>query len=364
MPDTPQQANASDRLAELLIELGSEVGLPLSQALDRLQLLLNQRDCPEGLVTLREPLRRARDASLLASQVGRLSSGRVKPAQSQCALHLALRQTADMRRREAQTRGLQLRLDAVDAMVISDPVLLASLLQALLDWALWHTRSSIQLQLSLTSWPAQARLQLRFALRDLDQPTSSAPPTLDGLRWMLVEHTAQALGLRLRRDDEAGICVARIDFPLWREELPLELPPHAQPESGHDTQPFAGWLAIIVSPNDEFLGQVRALMQPQGWALDTVNSVDAAFQICTEALPQAIVVDGALAGADLDQWRCHVMAEAPGFCFIEVVRRDVRQATQRPAGGLRCQLDQLPRELPALLRAALAPPGEALTFRL
>lgn len=364
MSAPPQEQQPNARLAELLVELGSEVGLPLAQALDRLQALLAQADSPGGLLALREPLRRARDATMLASQIGRLASGRVRPSQSQCALHSALRQAVEMRSREAQARGLQLRLDAADAHVVADPALLASLLQALLDWALWHTRSSIELQLALTSWPAQARLQIRFALRDLDQPASAQPPTLDGLRWMLVEHIAEALGLRLRRDDEAGLCVARVEFPLWREDLSLELPPHAQPAQGHDTQPFAGWLAIVVSADEGFQREIREQMQPLGWALDAVHSVDAAFQICTEALPQAIVVDGALAGADLDQWRCHVLAEAPGFCFIEVLPADAAQRPLRPAGGLRCNREQLERELPALLRSALAPPGELLTFRI
>lgn len=364
MSDTPQTPHTAARLAELLVELGSEIGLPLAQALERLHRLLAQQDSPDGLLALREPLRRARDAAMLASQIGRLASGRVRPAKSQCAMHTALRQAVEMRRREAQARGLQLRLDAVDAHVAADPVLLASLLQALLDWALWHTRSSIELQLSISSWPAQARLQMRFALRDLDQPSGARPPTLDGLRWMLVEHTAEALGLPLHRDDEAGLCVARAEFPLWQSELSLELPPHAQPAHGHDTQPFAGWLAIVVSADEAFQQAVREQMEPQGWALDAVHSVDAAFQICTEALPQAIVVDGSLSGADLEQWRCHVLAEAPGFCFIEVLTTDAEQRPLRPAGGLRCNRDQLQRELPALLRAALAPPGERLTFRI
>lgn len=364
MSDAPQAPPASPPLADLLVELGSEIGLPLTQALDRLQALLAQADSPRELLSLREPLRRAREAALLASQVGRLASGRVRPAASQCALHSALRQAIEMRRREAHARGLQLRLDTVDAQVIADPTLLASLLQALLDWALWHTRSSIDVQLALSSWPAQGRLRLRFALQELDQPTRSPPPSLNGLRWMLVLQTAAALGLTLRREDETGLCVAQIDFPLWHGDLSLELPAHAQPTHGHDTQPFAGWHAVIVSADDSFQGPIRAQMEALGWALETANSVDAAFQLCTEAMPQAIVVDGALAGADLDQWRCHVLAESPGFCFIEVLPSGVDPRPLRAASGLRCHREQLERELPALLRSALTPPGESLTFRL
>lgn len=360
---------SADALAEVLVELGPEVAAPLAQALERLHAQIArqsggdaQRDGP--LLALREPLRRARDAALLASQVGRLASGRVVPAQEQCPLHTALRQVVDTRRREAQSRGLQLRLDATDAVVGSDPVLLSSLLHALLDWALWHTRSSIELNLALTAWPPHARLRCKFALRDLDQLGSVQPSTLDGLRWMLIIQTARALGVQVFRDDEAGLCVARLEFPLLRREVQLELPSSAATGIGaQDTQPFAGWLCIVVGSDAEFHREVTSLMEPLGWALDRVDSVDEAFQHCLSALPQAIVVDGRLAGADLNQWRCHVFADAPGFCFIEVDAQPTDRPS-KPDTGLHCTRAHMARELPALLRSALAPPGEALTFRL
>lgn len=363
----PAGHSATD-LASLLVQLGSEVAAPLAQALERLHEQLAQAAPGDearssALVALRDPLRRARDATLLAAQIGRLSSGRVVAAQEVCALRLVLQQVVESRRREAGSRGLQLRLDAVDAEALSDRALLPSLLHALLDWALWHTRSSIEISLSVGAWPAQARLRCRFALRDLDQAPNAQPPNLNGLRWMLVAHTAQAVGAQLRREDEAGVCVTQLEFPMLRRDLHLDLPASPEPVFGQDTQPFAGWQAMLVSARPEFHRQVTALMEPQGWALDRVNSIDEAFQHCLDALPQAIVVDGALAGADLQQWRTHVLAEAPGFCFIEV-------GPQAPAGarraedGLFCASGRLDADLQRLLREALAPRGEGLTFRL
>lgn len=363
---SPEARAAAAALAEVLTELGSEVAAPLAQALDRLQSQLSAKGSPAdaALLAVREPLRRARDATLLASQIGRLASGRVVPAQEQCPLHLALRQIVDMRRREAQSRGLQLRLDCCDAMVLTDPALASSLIHALIDWALWHTRSSIELRLAMSSWPPQALLECRFALRDLDQIGSQPPATLNGLRWMLIVQLAQALGIELRRMDESGLCVARLDFALLRSETLNELAA-ADNESnrGHDTQPFAGWLGIVVSQNADFHRRLTDLMQPLGWALDRVATVDEAFQHCLEALPQAIVVDGALAGADLNQWRCHVLADAPGFCFIEVLPVGA-DPSSAPSDGLHCRQEDLPDALSGLLRSALAPPGDALTFRL
>lgn len=360
----PTPSSRPDGLPELLTQLAGEVAAPLTLALERLQqLLAAETPGNTALLALREPLRRARDASLMASQIGRLSSGRVIPSQEDTALHLTLRQVLEGRRREAQARGLQLRLDAVDCEVQSDPALLPGLLHALLDWALWHTRSSIDLRLGLGGWPAQARLSCRFATRDLDQPELGKPPALNDLRWLLVQHTASALGLDVQREDEAGVCVTQISFPLPRVELMGALETGPAPTAAQDTQPFAGWAAMVVSRDAGFHQRVAGLMEPLGWALDRWHSIDDAFQQALEALPQAIVVDGRLAGADLNQWRCHVLADAPGFCFIEVGDAKDDKAA-RSDGGLQCPLDDLEHALPALLRSALAPRGESLTFRL
>jgi CheY-like chemotaxis protein len=361
----PDPAQDAARLAELLVHLGPEVVAPLAQALERLQqqLAATAPGASAPLLALRDPLRRARDATVLASQVGRLASGRVRPGQEACPLHVVLNQVVELRRREAQNRGLQLRLDARDANVISDPGLLPSLLHALLDWALWHTRSSIELNLSISAWPPQARLQCRFALRDLDQEGSVQPLTLNGLRWMLVEHTANALKVQIKRQDEAGLCVTQLDFPLLRSETLPDLAP-SEPSAGHDTQPFAGWLALVASPTPDFHKRVSELLGPLGWAIDAVHSIDEAFQHCLQALPQCIVVDGGMSGPDLTQWRSHVLADAPSFCFVEM-HQSTAELAQKPNSGLHCNAGTMADDLPGLLLAALAPRSDTgLTFRL
>lgn len=358
VPPTPTPS-----LAELMSVLGAEVGAPLSLALERLQAALASRDPSEGmLISVREPLRRARDATLIASQIGRLASGRVQPDSEPCALHRLLLQVIELRRREAQARGLHLRLDADEAEVRSDPALLPRLIHALLDWALAHTHSSLELALKVSSWPPQARLTLRFATRDLDQSVRRHPDDLDGLRWQLVLHMAATLGLTVRRDDEAGVSVTQLDMPLLQaEELPkfkLDLRNEAP---ARNSQPFAGWSALLVGNDPQLHTTLQHIMEPLGWTVDRAVSVDDAFQQSLRALPQAVVVDGALAGSDLDQWRAHVLGEAPGLCFIEV---HAAAPSRAQSGAQLCLRHELGARLPALLRRALAPRTEELTFRL
>lgn len=370
MPTPPPPCTKDSRedraLSHLLIQLGAEVAAPLTQALERLHVLTAGAGAisTETLQALRTPLRRARDATLLAAQVGRLSGGRVVPAAERCVLPGVLRQVVEMRRREAQARGLNLRLDTVDTEVVADPALLPSLLHALLDWALTHTRSSIELTVSIAPWPPLARLQCRFAVQGLDEVGAPPPPTLNGLRWILTASTAHAMALAVERHDEAGVCVAQIDFPLWSQDRLPNLGAQAErrPE-WQDTQPFAGWRALVVSADADFHRAIASVMQPMGWALDGQHSIDAGFQQCLEALPHAIVVDGALTGPDLRQWRSHVRADSPGYCFIEV-GGGVSPGSPPSDAGFYCTLDEVARTLPSVLRAALAPRDETLTFRI
>lgn len=368
-PAADAAAMSAQDLAAVLLQIGPELLHPLVLALERLKTLQGEGETvpAAALARLREPLRRARDAALMAHQIGRLGSGRVRPAHDRLPLHALLEQICTQRRREASARGLQLRAHLTQAEVQGDPTLLPSLVNALLDWALNYTRSSIDLHLDLTPWPVRARLQCRFAVLDLDQ---TRPPELqiqtEGLRWMLVEHTATSLGVAVRREDEGGVCVATLDFPVPRLQEVLDQldlgPGHAE-SSAHNTQPFAGWHVLVVSPRPALREQLRKVLEPQGWAMDTVNSVDEAFQHCLSHLPQAILLDGQLRGPDLEQFCLHVRADAPRYPFIELVSAEVF-AAPRPPGMSLCREDQLDPQLGVLLRRALAPSSPDLTLRL
>lgn len=377
MPAQPRAATASSAeapvsmdLTAVLARLGPELVQPLQTALDRLKSLQAgcDGDIAAALASLREPLRRARDGAVVAHQIGRLAAGRVRPAQDRLALNLALEQISSQRRREAAIRGLQLRVNLHAAEVQGDSALLGSLLNNLLDWALAHTRSSIDLDLSLTPWPVRARLRCRFAVRDLDQLHQTQPQesfTQQGLNWLLVQHTAVLMGVDIRREDESGVCVAQLDFPVPRlhevlEQLDLG---QAPVDRGHNTQPFAGWQVLVVSAREPLQSAVRNALEPIGWALESVDSIDAAFQFCLERLPQAIVVDGLLHGPDLEQFSCHVRADAPRFAFIELVPPQT-PALQGIVGISLCREDQLSQQLPLLLRRALTPASQELTLRL
>ncbi len=362
MKSTPTNpAQTATELAQLLTQLTQEVAQPLTDALERLQVAQRPLDAASvaRLSSVREPLRRARDAALLAAQIGRLAGGRVQAAQEKLALHQAVHQVAEQRRREAQARGLQLRVNLQSAEVTADAALLQSLLHALLDWALWHTRSSVELELTLTPWPVRSRLQCRFAYRELDQVNTHAQrQRLDDLRWKLIEHLSRALNLELRREDDAGVSLVWLDFPIAKlsdviERLEINT---IESDPGLNTQPFAGMKALVVTADAKLHQALTQLMNPLGWAVDTVATVDEAFQHCLQGLPQVVITDAELRGPDLDQWCMHVLAEAPSFSFIEITNGSTLPgALGRTTGMRHCQRDRMAFDLPALLRQVLSP---------
>ncbi|MBB5206193.1 CheY-like chemotaxis protein [Inhella inkyongensis] len=360
LPSTPY--------ADILVQLGSEVVQPLLVALERLKelQLTEAGEAGAALAALREPLRRARDNALLAQQIGRLGSGRVQAAREPLTLNTLVAQVVEKRRREAAVRGLQLRAELEAAEIEGDGALVASLLNALLDWALIRTRSSIDIVVQLTPWPIRARLRCRFAVRELDQqPVAAHAAAEKGLHWQLIVQIASCLGVSVRREDEAGICVACLDFPLPRmqelvEQIDLGLTAH---EAASNTQPFAGWQALLVSQHPPLIQQVRALMEPTGWLVDQVASIDQAFQHCLAGLPEVILVDGRLHGPDLEQFCCHVRADAPRFPIIEFLSQDATPRERRLVLSL-CREAQMESQLPLLLRRTAIQGDPELTLRL
>ena len=371
MPLSPPPSDSSapaQPYADILVQLGADVVQPLLVALERLKELQTKEAGEAGaaLAALREPLRRARDNALLAHQIGRLGAGRVQAGRERLELDALVAQVVQKRQREAAVRGLQLRANLNPVEIEGDGALVVSLLNALLDWALSRTRSSIDVEVQLTPWPIRARLVCRFAVRELDQQAATPRPLTErGLHWQLIVQTARCLGVTVRRDDEAGVCIACLDFPLPRlqelvEQISLDLPGH---EPARNTQPFAGWQALLVSDHPPLIQQVKALMGSLGWVVDHVPNIDQAFQHCLQGLPEVILVDGRLHGPDLEQFCCHVRADAPRFPIIEFLGAEAPQGERRLAMSL-CRESQLESQLPLLLQRAAIQGDSELTLRI
>jgi CheY-like chemotaxis protein len=347
---------------EIVQQLGAEIAGPLSLALERIHDLVSTGQIDrQNLRALRESVSQAREAGMLGQQLARLASGRLKLTRERMHLTQVLRGVLAQRSRETQARGIQVRQILKPVEIMADGSLLFALLNALMDWALASTHSSIDLRLDLTPWPAKARLVCRFAHRSLDlidDPRSTElPKALNSLAWRLVEQTALTMGVLPLREDEAGISVLTLEFPQTVSDEPGPAPnpimsdrdvqragptpakhsnDHAReylPSS--NSKPLAGSHILIVSQQRELRSQIQAAVQHMGLIVDLAGSMAEATQFCQDGLPHGIVFESGLRGDDFDLLFADVMREVPDFCFVEVLNgQQLTQLSTATADGL------------------------------
>ncbi|WAC74541.1 hypothetical protein OU995_07450 [Roseateles sp. SL47] len=340
---------------DIVQQLGAEIAGPLSHALERIQELIATGQIDrQGLRALRESVAQAREAGMVTQQLSRLASGRLRLSRERVHLTQVMRGVLAQRSRETQARGIQVRQMLQPIEIMADGSLLFSLLNAVMDWALANTHSSLEMRLDLTPWPTKARLVCRFAHRSLDlgsAPTvtlSDTPESLNSLTWRLIEQTALTMGALPLREDEAGITLLTLEFPhIVSEETRAPVPagaasqqapaPPVPPSSAppmerddqlpaHNSKPLAGCHLLIVTPRKELRQQIQDAVRHMGLIIDSVGSMNEALAFCEEGLPHGIAFEQSLHGPDFDRLHADVTAEVPSFSFIEV--RDGEQQTQ------------------------------------
>ncbi len=354
--------------ADIVQQLGAEIAGPLSAALEQIQNLATTGQIDRrGLRLLRRSVDDARTAGMLGQQLARLASGRLRLNRERQHLAQMLRSVLAQRSRETQARGVQVRQSLKPVEIWADGALLFALLNALMDWALANTHSSVDLRLDLTPWPVKARLSCRFAHRSLDllaeddePPSSSAG--LDSLAWRLLEQTAITLGVLPLREQEAGITLLTLEFnQLAPEDAPPPDSTHARLEAeaermGGNSRPLAGCQLLIVSANRDLRNDAQTAVRQMGMLVDVVGSVAEAEQFCREGLPHAMLFDAALTDDALLQLVASVSREAPDVAFVEMFDGEHRTqlSTATRDGVARISRRNLPDALPSLLMFELS----------
>jgi CheY-like chemotaxis protein len=317
---------------DLVAQLGSEVATLLSSALDRVvELTASGRIDRSGLRALRDEIAQARRAGILGQQWVRLTSGDLKLQRERLDLTQLLRDVLQQRGREIETRGVQVRQQFEQADVLSDPTLLFSLLQALLDWAFQHTVSRVDLRLDIKSWPSHARLACAYSYLPPDEVPAEQPARgskeearLSTMSWQLLQQTAHLLGLPLQRIDSAGRTQLLIEFPdtvTARLDASEDLQGMEADDSGlqdQQSQPLAGQRVLVLAPRREVRAAVREALRSMGLMISIVSSIDEALQVCAAALPHALVYEEGTAGDEFDLLRDGLLRESPQMAFINI----------------------------------------------
>src|ERR1700739_2224724 len=203
--DKPRPEPDEAHWREIIGQIGTEVGLPLSAALERVTVLATTGKIDRaGLRMLREEIERARRAGMVGTQLPPFASGRIRQSPEQISVTQMLREGLLQRGREATARQIEISQALKPAEVVADATLLYALMQAVVDWSLDLACKNLEFKIEMRAWPPYARLSARFAHASSDAtdrltPVGTPLPSLDSMSWRLVQQISWTLGLMLDR---------------------------------------------------------------------------------------------------------------------------------------------------------------------
>lgn len=323
----------SDAAWQLACQIGVEVATPLTHALERaLELQATGRIDRPGLHALVTQIEQARRASMVGQQIARLAQGGTQQQHESLNLTQALREVLAQRQSELDSRGVVVKQVLKPAEVIVDATLLSALIHTLLDWALRHACSAVDIQLDMKSWPPHARLTCSFIHLPPDQaavlPTDSLATgmsqharSLDTLPWQLLLQLARTMQLGIKRQDTAGSTRLTLEFPHTANDS-LEGASSFEVSSGFtlagESRPLAGRHILVMALRRDVRNQIRQAVAHMGLTLEFVTTVDAARELCQRGLPNAIVYESAIHDGAFDRLRNELRQSYPELAWIEV----------------------------------------------
>lgn len=325
----------------LMAQLGSEVALALSGALERVTTLATTGKIGRsGLRELRDCIELARRVSIMGQQVTRLAAGRVRQNPERVDLTAAVRDALLQHRREIESRGFEVHQSLSPAQVMADPTLVFTLLQALLDWAFEHTRSAIDVRIDLSAWPVNACLSCAFRFlsdEKIDRETVQfGGSPLDTMSWRLLQQVSSTMDLQLTRDDVGGTTKVTLEFPRTVND-PSETAALRERDDHErlviNSKPLAGSHLLVMAMRRETRALVRDAVKHMGLMVDFVQSIDEAREFCRGGMPHAILHETSLGGDRFEKLRKELLIEVPTLSFIELAEEgkgfEVRKVDDR-----------------------------------
>jgi len=358
--DKPRQEPDEGHWREIIGQIGTEVGLPLSAALERVTVLATTGKIDRaGLRMLREEIERARRAGMIGQQLARFASGRIRQSPEQINVTQMLRDVLLQRGREAAARQIEISQALKPAEIVVDATLLHALLQAVVDWSLDLAQKALEFKVDVKAWPPYARLTVHFAHGSSDAsdrltPVGTPLPSLDSMSWRLVQQISWTLGLVLDRTVYKDETTLTIEFPRTIHDE-IEGVSVVEIDQGFgvsdNSKPLAGSHVLVVAGGREMRSLIRESIRHMGLLVDFVNSVEEAEEFCRDALPHAIIFESVLANDRFHRLRVGISSELPTFVFIEVTPEGnaLQLSTGNNDNGARIGRDAVMQSLPSAL---------------
>jgi len=360
LSDKARQEPDEGHWREIIGQIGTEVGLPLSAALERVTVLATTGKIDRaGLRMLREEIERARRAGMIGQQLARFASGRIRQSPEQINVTQMLRDVLLQRGREAAARQIEISQALKPAEIVVDATLLHALLQAVVDWSLDLAQKALEFKVDVKAWPPYARLTVHFAHGSSDAsdrltPVGTPLPSLDSMSWRLVQQISWTLGLVLDRTVYKDETTLTIEFPRTIHDE-IEGVSVVEIDQGFgvsdNSKPLAGSHVLVVAGGREMRSLIRESIRHMGLLVDFVNSVEEAEEFCRDALPHAIIFESVLANDRFHRLRVGISSELPTFVFIEVTPEGnaLQLSTGNNDNGARIGRDAVMQSLPSAL---------------
>jgi len=358
-PSTARTLGRGPSHALLAGEIGAEVALGLSKALDQLDALLLGAPAGElGLRVLREAIGRARHVAMLGQQVSRLARGAVELSPETMDLPTLWRQLLRQRQGDLGLRGLEVRQRLRPATVCLDPSLLCALLDGLLDWTFEHcTGAVLHLSIELETWPVRARLHCHFGWQKPPEETDAAA-ALDTVAWRLVQQAAASLGVQCEREAQPSCVRLMLTFPEAAARRWPQLVDAVSMAQGAEPAPaaapdLAGRTVLLLAPRAELLRAAEIALTPLGAELLGASGVDDALRQSHRALVDVLVADATTPGLDALCARLCAGSSGPALVRVGDEPAGVHLSTSARAEVARVGIDALAADLPRALLAVL-----------
>ena len=279
------------------------------------QLLAKDRLTRQEHLALSVPIGRVKLAGVSTQQIHRFYSGRIRQSHEKINMAELVEGVLQERKKEFALLGIALRRKLKPVDVLVDPTVAHTFVNAVLDWALPYG-NRVDVRMDVNAWPPHARFQVRVA-------NEGAPPsshtTHDNLSWMLIRQiAATAGGIELERTLTSEGTTFNAMFTRTVQAVDGISAVDLSDDHSSMFKSLSGTYVLTISPTLQIRADVRDALREIGIMSDSVVDFTQARDAVKSRMPNLIVVDSEIKGADFDAFRRELLREVFEFPFVEI----------------------------------------------
>ncbi|PKO66858.1 MAG: hypothetical protein CVU22_14395 [Betaproteobacteria bacterium HGW-Betaproteobacteria-16] len=305
-----------DQWPDLLAGLADQITEGVSALQNQIdQLLARDRITRQEHHALSVPIGRVKLAGVSTQQIHRFYSGRIRQSHEKINMAELVEGVLQERKKEFALLGIALRRKLKPVDVLVDPTVAHTFVNAVLDWALPYG-NRVDVRMDLNPWPPHARFQVRVA-------NEGAPPssqtTDDNLSWMLIRQiAATAGGIELERTVTGEGTTFNAMFTRTVQAVDGISAVDLSDDHSSMFKSLSGTYVLTISPTLQIRADVRDALREIGIVSDSVVDFVQARDAIKGRMPNLIVVDSEIKGADFEAFRRELLRDVFEFPFVEI----------------------------------------------